>query len=184
MFDLPGLKTRYTELERWNGGKWVNLWTEVPARSGSDGKKDEHGDEEVKAEASGVIPHSTSEMPTMVEGEAEAAKESGDAQAQAAEARKQASASLRKQREREHTHPSSCSRPARHFIVLPHAHNALTGTAAAGIHFGSREKWEKVVIENVEDEVAAHTALFNRSQNINYDELVEKVGRLIVQWRQ
>ena len=183
MFDPPGLRSRYAELERWNGGKWVNFWTEVPARSDPNStSKDssEHNDDvEASVEASNIIPHNTAEIPAMAEADTE--DRNGHAQSQASEERKQASVTLRRQREHERAHPA-CSRPARHFIVLPHARGARTGTSAAGLHFGSREKWEKVEIDGVEDEVSAHTGLFIRARNTRYDELVRRVAGLVAAW--
>lgn len=63
--------------------------------------------------------------------------------------------------------------PPRHFIVLP------TGLGAA---LGGSDNWEKVKIAGVQDEVAAHTGLFKRDQNLNYDGLVESVGQRIIDW--
>ncbi|KAJ7753888.1 hypothetical protein B0H14DRAFT_2979703 [Mycena olivaceomarginata] len=60
-----------------------------------------------------------------------------------------------------------------HFIVLP------TGL---GQVLGGGEKWEKVVIGGVEDEVAAHCGLFLRGQNLDYDGLVERVGKRVLGW--
>ncbi|KAG5644496.1 hypothetical protein DXG03_008323, partial [Asterophora parasitica] len=61
----------------------------------------------------------------------------------------------------------------RHFIVLP------TGL---GQVLGGYDKWEKVLIGGVEDEVAAHCGLFIRSQNLDYDGLVERVGQKVLGW--
>ncbi|KAJ7766350.1 hypothetical protein DFH07DRAFT_352200 [Mycena maculata] len=60
-----------------------------------------------------------------------------------------------------------------HFIVLP------TGL---GQILGGSEKWEKVVIGGVDDEVAAHTGLFIRGQNLDYEGLVERVGKRVLGW--
>jgi len=61
----------------------------------------------------------------------------------------------------------------RHFIVLP------TGL---GQVLGGGEKWEKVLIGAVENEVAAHTGLFIRNQNLDYEDLVKRVGETILAW--
>ncbi|THV02250.1 hypothetical protein K435DRAFT_775738 [Dendrothele bispora CBS 962.96] len=63
----------------------------------------------------------------------------------------------------------------RHFIVLP---NGL------GAALGGWEKWEKVTIAGVDDEVGAHTGLFIPSQNVEYEGLVERVGTRILEWCQ
>lgn len=61
----------------------------------------------------------------------------------------------------------------RHFIVLP------TGL---GQILGGTDKWEKVLIEGVDDEVAAHCGLFIRGQNLDYEGLVDRVGRKVFGW--
>jgi hypothetical protein len=48
--------------------------------------------------------------------------------------------------------------------------------------FGGWEKWEKVVIDGADDEVAAHCGLFIREQNLEYDAFVERVGTRILGW--
>ncbi|KAJ7178203.1 hypothetical protein C8R46DRAFT_1076096 [Mycena filopes] len=65
------------------------------------------------------------------------------------------------------------ARPGHHFIVLP------TGL---GQILGGGDRWENVVIGGVEDEVAAHTGLFIRGQNLDYEGLVERVGRRVLGW--
>lgn len=195
MFDPAGLRSRYSQLEQWGEGKWVNLWTEVPARMklGSESppvnntspKRDVSSDTAYFDESASSIPSNTAEIPEMIEADAEMSqghgKDSSQIQIEAKEHRKQLSARLRRERESERSHPSS-SRPARHFIVLPHARGARTGSAAAGFHFGSRERWERVEIEGAEDEVGAHTGIFMREVNIRYEELVERVGRVVMGW--
>jgi hypothetical protein len=59
-----------------------------------------------------------------------------------------------------------------HFIVLP------TGL---GRVLGGERCWEKVVIQGAEDEVAAHTSVFERERNLNYDALLGRVGMRIIQ---
>ena len=76
---------------------------------------------------------------------------------------------LRRQREREKAHEEA--RPARHFIVLP-------GRA----HKKARQKWERVRIGGVEDEVAAHCGLFIRAQNLEYNLFVERVAGVVERW--
>lgn len=60
-----------------------------------------------------------------------------------------------------------------HFVVLP------TGL---GERLGGLEKWEKVIIAGVGDEVAAHTGLFIKNQNLDYDKLVVRVGKKVLSW--
>ncbi|KAJ6552244.1 hypothetical protein DFH09DRAFT_1167448 [Mycena vulgaris] len=64
-------------------------------------------------------------------------------------------------------------KPGHHFIVRP------TGV---GQILGGGDNWEKVVIGGVDDEVAAHCGLFIRGQNLDYDGLVERVGRRVLGW--
>uniref|UniRef100_D8Q000 GPI inositol-deacylase n=1 Tax=Schizophyllum commune (strain H4-8 / FGSC 9210) TaxID=578458 RepID=D8Q000_SCHCM len=59
-----------------------------------------------------------------------------------------------------------------HFVVLP------TGL---GQILGGAEHWESVPIAGVDDEVAAHCGLFIRGQNLDYDGLVERVGRKVLE---
>jgi hypothetical protein len=56
-----------------------------------------------------------------------------------------------------------------HFITLP---------------WTSKERWLKVKVTGVEDEVAAHCGLFIRSQNLEYDDFVARVGRVVLGWLQ
>ncbi|KAE9402733.1 hypothetical protein BT96DRAFT_936980 [Gymnopus androsaceus JB14] len=61
----------------------------------------------------------------------------------------------------------------RHFVVLP------TGLGAI---LGGGDNWEKVVIEGVKDEVAAHCGLFIPGQNLDYEHLVQRVGFRVMEW--
>jgi hypothetical protein len=60
-----------------------------------------------------------------------------------------------------------------HFVVLP------TGL---GQVLGGLQYWEKLQIAGVQDEVAAHMGLFIRSQNLDYEGSVERVGKRILSW--
>jgi hypothetical protein len=82
---------------------------------------------------------------------------------------------IQKQRTKEEKDAKARSKgkPGHHFIVLP------TGL---GKILGGGEKWEKVVIGGVEDEVQAHCGLFIRGQNLDYDGLVERVGQRVLGW--
>lgn len=51
-----------------------------------------------------------------------------------------------------------------------------------GDRFGGMERWERVDIEGVEDEVAAHLGLFSPVQNLGYEGLVERVSWKILEW--
>ncbi|PVG01563.1 hypothetical protein CPB86DRAFT_79377 [Serendipita vermifera] len=67
--------------------------------------------------------------------------------------------------------PTPNPNAARHFITLPGKY-----------HVAHRRRWLKVRIEGVEDEVAAHCGLFIRSQNLEYDAFVARVGELVKGW--
>jgi hypothetical protein len=63
---------------------------------------------------------------------------------------------------------NDCASP-QHFITLP---------------WSSKDRWLKVKIAGVEDEVAAHCGLFIRGQNLQYDDFVERVGCVVLGWLQ
>ncbi len=64
---------------------------------------------------------------------------------------------------------NNCEVGPHHFITLP---------------WSSKERWIKVKITGVEDEVAAHCGLFIQSQNLEYDDFVARVGRVVLGWLQ
>jgi len=64
---------------------------------------------------------------------------------------------------------SNDRRSPQHFITLP---------------WSSKDRWLKVKVNGVEDEVAAHCGLFIRSQNPQYDDFVARVGRVVLGWLQ
>ncbi|KAH8109003.1 hypothetical protein DFH11DRAFT_979510 [Phellopilus nigrolimitatus] len=183
MFDPAGLTSRYQLLERWDG-RWVNVWTQTVAT----GKEEEAGEgEEKEGEEDGkegvhpetdALPSNTADLAQFAEPDATPASERAQAKA-----RKDAEKALRKQRAQERKRGGV--RPARHFIVLPHARAAPADARPPLLHhFGSRDKWVGVTIKGVEDEVAAHCGLFIRSQNVDYDQLVERVGGIVEGWCQ
>lgn len=67
------------------------------------------------------------------------------------------------------TPTDDCRAGPQHFITLP---------------WSSKERWLKVKVRGVEDEVAAHCGLFIRSQNLEYDDFVARVGRVVLGWLQ
>ena len=277
MFDPNGLKNRYGKLVQWQGGMWVNYWTQtVPkaARTEKEKKKEEKEQEtanDVALLASGIadlemvdeagsversgegdvagngdvsgtagesVPEegnvsgtadppaysstadltsstddtttSAAKSPTIsatdaeppihtapTKSEAKAALKSEeklrkqlekervaikkDAEKQRKQAEKdlenrhkEAEKDLQKaQKEEKKKEKDKKTQGTHHFIVLP------TGL---GQVLGGGEKWEKVLIGGVEDEVAAHTGLFIPSQNLDYDGLVERVGAKVLGW--
>jgi hypothetical protein len=226
MFDPSGLKDRYSQLVGWQGGLWVNYWTQTaprPAVKGEDVpevdsdalmEKQDIADNDVALLESGITndvpasgpstpsqpaadtsPPSTplsappsplihtartkSEAAAADKAERKAVKDQEKAQKQAEKTRDKELKKERKQREAEAKSASKAEKDknkikaGHHFIVLP------TGL---GQVLGGGGKWEKVLIEGVEDEVAAHCGLFIRGQNLDYDGLVERVGNKVLGW--
>lgn len=178
MFDPVGLSERYRALESWNG-KWVNYWTEVPACGISEESSDkgEEGEDEGggAADTKGALPTNTADLASLADvDEHSSAAETRDQ----AKARKTAGKALRKERAKERKQGDTAVRPARHFIVLPHTRNGPSDK----VHFGSRERWERIPIRGVDDEVGAHCGLFIRQHNPDYDKLVERISDDIRGW--
>ena len=69
----------------------------------------------------------------------------------------------------------SRSRPKKghHFTVVP---------KGLGERLGGTERWERVDIEGVEDEVGAHLGLFIPAHNRGYGGFVERVGKKVFEW--
>ena len=156
MFDPHGLKTRYARLATWNG-LWVNYWTQTaPKPSVARGNKDTPNPVETDNPRISSDSDSTGSASIVVKEE----KESDDSTAM------DGSAKIKKEKEKTHS--------GHHFVVLP--------KAAFGLVLGGSEKWEKVSINGVEDEVTAHCSLFIQGQNLEYDGLVHRVGERILGW--
>jgi hypothetical protein len=278
MFDPNGLKNRYGKLVQWQGGMWVNYWTQTVPKAGRTEKEKEKEEKELevandvalvasgitdlemvdeagsversgegdvagKGDVSGTAGESVHEggdvygsadpptysstadltsstddtttsaqeslttsatgpseppihtAPTKSEAKAalkseeklrkQLEKERVAIEKDAEKQRKQAEKNLEKrhkeaekdlqkaQKEEKGKEKDKKTRGTHHFIVLP------TGL---GQVLGGGEKWEKVLIKGVEDEVAAHTGLFIPSQNLDYDGLVERVGAKVLGW--
>ncbi len=155
MFDPPGLKERYSTLVAWNG-HWVNYWSQTVPTGGNDGKSAQDADNDAALVETG--------MAQQLSNSARSSNSSISTQDEEGRLKK-----LQKSREKEAKKGSV----ARHFIVLP------TGL---GKVLGGGDKWEKVLIHGVKDEVGAHTGLFIRGQNLEYDALVERVGNQVIAW--
>ncbi|KAG6861149.1 hypothetical protein C0995_003417 [Termitomyces sp. Mi166 len=169
MFNPSGLQERYSRLVEWQGF-WVNYWTQT---------------------ASSLLPRTDLTIEQEV-----AAKTDDTIQRVTIENSLSSSLSITPSDDLPFPSPlavsslnavpcptsqvalkianSKCKgNPGQHFVVLP---NGL------GEALGGWENWEKVVIGGVENEVAAHCGLFIRGQNLNYDGLVERVGRKVSGW--
>ncbi|KAL0945826.1 hypothetical protein HGRIS_012110 [Hohenbuehelia grisea] len=194
MFDPPGLRERYANLVSWKGGLWVNYWTQTrsrPVRSDSESSSEENdnlsamievADNDTALIETGITPSGPSgEMSSSSAASTALTKDELKAAQKAEKTRKKQLEKANKQRERALKKAARQAeggdaqrmKPGRHFIVLP------TGL---GRVLGGSEKWEQVPIEGVEDEVAAHCGLFIPGQNLDYDGLVERVGKRILGW--
>lgn len=218
MFDPSGLKGRYSRLVGWQGGLWVNYWTETLPKPSSAGDADpavgelmekdgvadndaalhdvgiaaevEAPRESVSSTPAEVLPLSPSSPPiygaptkseadTASKAERQAVKALEKERKQAEKSREKALKKEQKVREAEAKKARKAEleknkvTPGRHFIVLP------TGL---GQVLGGGERWEKVLIGGVQDEVAAHCGLFIRGQNLDYDGLVDRVGKKVLGW--
>ncbi|GLB39790.1 putative prostaglandin-F synthase activity [Lyophyllum shimeji] len=155
MFDPSGLRDRYVRLVAWQG-MWVNYWTQTRPKAG--------GGEVADAEA---VENDAALVRTgiITDGHAASSLEEDLRQASIKDDHEAPNNDKRKKKDK--------IKSGHHFIVLP---NGL------GQILGGSENWEKVVIAGVEDEVAAHCGLFLRGRNLEYDALVERVGRKVLGW--
>ncbi|KAJ7023472.1 hypothetical protein C8F04DRAFT_182169 [Mycena alexandri] len=189
MFDPSGLKERYARLVAWPDGLWTNYWTQTPPRVPKDGAEKkldraaEEADNNVALLQTGMTSMSTVESYATAETSLSPTLSSfSPSTASAAKAEEKERRALEKsrakelkkiQKQRAKEEKAQKGRPGHHFIVLP------TGL---GQILGGGDKWENVIIRGVEDEVAAHTGLFIRGQNLDYEGLVERVGRRVLGW--
>lgn len=173
MFDPLGLKTRYANLVEWQGGLWVNYWTQTIPRhrqSQASSGQDSHITTQTSTESlldndnallvNGILSSDAGdEHTTSEETMSQTAPEDVEQQIKEAEKRK-----VKEKNKQE---------KGKHFIVLPRG---------LGHVLGGVDKWERVIIGGVEDEVSAHTGLFRPDQNLDYEDLVERVEARILGW--
>jgi hypothetical protein len=184
MFDPAGLKERYARLVAWEG-MWVNYWTETVPR---DAKTQASADKDAIEKSSalkdyiswyhGYIPESTdslisdtSSVKSLDQDASEIAITHGieptvDKELPSVE--KQSKELVRPEKRHKFFKVKG-----RHFVIRP---------IGIGKSLGGTDKWEKVEIGGVEDEVAAHTGLFIREQNLDYEGLVHRVGKRVLEW--
>ncbi|KAH7928351.1 hypothetical protein BV22DRAFT_1030835 [Leucogyrophana mollusca] len=177
MFDPKGLKKRYEDLLEWKGF-WVNYWTRTKASPQADVNVNEHGNAEnapasvdspsleSTVESTAHDPSSSSAM--NMQDSALSSSISPRTKAESKAAQKKATKEGRKRGAEEKKRSQS-----RHFVVLP---NIISHGPTGG------ENWESVEIAGVDDEVAAHCGLFIPEQNLEYDALVERVGKRVLEW--
>uniref|UniRef100_A0A0W0FBF7 AB hydrolase-1 domain-containing protein n=1 Tax=Moniliophthora roreri TaxID=221103 RepID=A0A0W0FBF7_MONRR len=206
MFDPSGLKDRYTRLVEWNGPWVNYWTVTLPKHKGSEGSlsasSPELGEALVKENnlalmENGVADNisfdtssthssqpslsfstsSKSSIPSMgedQEGDEKATKAALKEQQKAEKERLKQQKRIEKERAKEVKAAARAAarekgkeKVGRHFVVLP------TGLGAI---LGGGDKWEKVLIAGVDDEVAAHCGMFIPGQNLDYEGLVERVG--------
>ena len=174
MFDPPGLKSRYSHLEKWDG-LWVNYWTQTPSDPTSGPGEEEEAemgerlDNDDALVMNGVI--SSTDGPISPRSSLSSAPPSpASSNSSTRSSFSSPSGKLKKGRQSE---PSK--KKGHHFVVLPNG---------IGRNLGGWDKWESVVIRGVKDEVAAHTGLFIPEQNLEYDDLIERVGTKVLVWCQ
>lgn len=178
MFDPLGLRTRYAHLVEWQGGLWVNYWTQtVPRQIQNQPASGEgsHITAQISAQTStteslldndnalfvnGIIPSGAGDEHAAPEGTmSQTTPQDIEKQMQQAEKNK-----LKEKNKKEN---------GKHFIVLPRG---------LGHVLGGVDKWERVIIGGVVDEVSAHTGLFKPDQNLGYEDLVGRVEARILGW--
>ncbi|KAF5392800.1 hypothetical protein D9757_000924 [Collybiopsis confluens] len=165
MFDPSGLKDRYATLVAWNG-LWVNYWTMTRSQS----TEHRNGAEDKEFSGRELEDNDAALVEIGIAGTPSVTTTSNEHKAREKELKQAAKERKAKQKE---TVKKDRVKAGRHFVVLP------TGLGAI---LGGGDKWEKVVIDGVDDEVAAHCGLFIPGQNLDYDGLVQRVGFRIIEW--
>ncbi|KAL1748002.1 hypothetical protein HDZ31DRAFT_30701 [Schizophyllum fasciatum] len=157
MFDPPGLTKRYRTLDRQAiVDNDLALLGKGTAELSLDSLR-----QASRAGTSAASTISSNDSPFHAKREKELTKQREAEQKELARQQKE-----QKQREK-------AQRQSYHFVVLP------TGL---GQILGGGEKWESVPIAGVDNEVAAHCGLFIRGQNLDYDGLVARVGRKVMEF--
>lgn len=187
MFDPRGLKSRYAHLVEWQGGLWVNYWTQtIPrpdqkqlASAGNSQVQASKGivlDNDKALLMSGIISSGVDDSGPPVHRLARDYLHQSCPWSQPVETLilqmdiTKKELTLKEQIKQGKTHGL---KSGKHFIVLP---------KGLGQVLGGTDKWEQVTIEGVEDEVSAHTGLFIPHQNFDYEGLVERVKARILDW--
>jgi len=161
MFDPVGLKDRYTRLVAWQG-MWVNYWTQTVAKGEETAEADESRTNQQVADNDAALLQNNVLLSSDLSTDDQQPSSSSPQRLE-----KQRQAYVKKEEK------NSNIRPGHHFVVLP------TGL---GEVLGGSSKWEKVLIEAAEDEVAAHCGLFIRDRNLDYEGFVDRVGKKIFGW--
>ncbi|KZT38422.1 hypothetical protein SISSUDRAFT_1046968 [Sistotremastrum suecicum HHB10207 ss-3] len=176
MFDPKGLMERYQKLEKWNG-KWLNFWTRtiVHDHSGEDNPSKESSEESDIESAASVGTDSKDDgshlqvRPEIVHQESSSSVTSTASSQQSIEHGHHRHHHLVNE---EKCRVVNCRTHPRHFIVLPFTNSKYYS------------RWQLVEIAGVDDEVQAHCGIFIRTQNLDYEAFVERVGKVIIGWQQ
>ena len=173
MFDPIGLKTRYAHLVEWQGGLWVNYWTQTVRRHVQNQPTSGQGSR-ITMQTSTTESLLDNDNALLVNGiisgvsDEHTATEGTVSQTTHQDIEKQT-----KEVEKSKLKEKNKQEKGKHFIVLPRG---------VGHVLGGVDKWERVIIGGVEDEVSAHTGLFKPDQNLGYEDLVERVKARILGW--
>ncbi|KAJ3790113.1 hypothetical protein GGU10DRAFT_392285 [Lentinula aff. detonsa] len=198
MFDPSGLRDRYVNLVSPKGLFWVNYWTITTPK---EKRNASHNSEDLDRQQllddnnqalirTGIAnpsdkPSSSFDMGQLVSESSTLSLENAHEESALLDPQSDVHAKNKprvqqKQKQNAHDTHSKAGTKAkkkekggRHFVVLP------TGLGAI---LGGGDHWEPVVIEGVDDEVAAHCGLFIPEQNLEYAKLVERVGHRIIEW--
>jgi len=174
---------RYKRLVGWQGGKWVNYWTEtVPDdRNKHAAVSGENKDQSQRSSASSWMENDSALMangiiitPTPEVTSSETASSNPIENAETRTQEERTFEKLFKKREKESKVKSKPkSKSKRHFVVLP------DGLAE---RLGGLDRWEQVEIAGVESEVDAHLGLFIPGNNLKYEALVGRIGKKVLDW--
>lgn len=213
MFDYSELWERYNKLERWNGA-WVNFWTEAiehgqtNAENGGaqddkwvetyDGRALVVGRRDGTVSASVVIENEFERaMKKATEKERkkrekEESKRRDKEEKLRLKAEKEEQERLKLEEEKaikEGREPppeirTKPSEPSSSGVQTSTSHDKANSLHFITLPWSSKDRWLKVKVTGVDDEVAAHCGLFIRSQNLQYDDFVARVGRVVLGWLQ
>ena len=173
MFDPLGLKSRYANLVEWQGGLWVNYWTQtIPRHRQSQPASGQGSHTTTQTSTESLLDNDNALLVNGIissgAGDENSASEETTSQTVPQDVEKQI-----KEAEKKKVKEKKKQDKGNHFIVLPRG---------IGHVLGGVDKWERVIIGGVDDEVSAHTGLFKPDQNLGYDDLVERVEARILGW--
>ena len=198
MFDPLGLKTRYAHLVDWQGGLWVNYWTQTVPRAVQNNQPASGQGSHIATQTStetlldndnallvnGIISSGVGDEHTAPEGtNKDELPQSSNPLLHSPSSQPLGTATSQttprntpkkvKQVGKSNSKEKNKQEKGKHFIVLP---------KGLGHVLGGVDKWERVLIGGVDDEVSAHTGLFKPNQNLGYEDLVERVEARILGW--